>query len=149
MLLWLFLRKNVHFLSLTYDLIVFFAQMLHWLHFRQQRASFWTPPSTRNVTFSEGKRTFSKPRSHDDIALFAQMLHWLHFRQQRASLWIPCSTQNVTFSNGKRTSVKLGSLRCFAGYTLGTASLSVDCFLCFKALCFPGAVHRVSTATHV
>ena len=100
--------------------------MLHWLHFRQQRACFWTPPSTRNVTFSKGKRTFTKPRSHDDIALFAQMLHWPHFRQQRASLWIPCSTQNVTFSLGKRTILAqmYAGLdpRSRAAYTAGRAS---------------------------
>ena len=68
---------------------------------------------------------------------FAQMLHWLHFRQQRASFWTPPSTRNVIFSKGKRTFMKLRSLRCFAGCTLGTASLSVDCFLCFKAFWRP------------
>ena len=80
--------------------------MLHWLHFRQQKASLWIPCSTQNATFSNGKRTFTKLRSHDDIALFAQMLHWLHFRQQRASFWTPPSTRNVTFSCGKRTFIK-------------------------------------------
>ena len=134
----LFPRGKVHLSNRgRMTISLYSAQMLHWLHFRQQRASLWTPPSTRNVTFSHGKRTFMKLRSHDDIALFAQMLHWLHFRQHRAPLWIPCSTQDVTFSNGKRTSVKLRSLRCFAGCTLGTASLSVDCFLCVKAFWRP------------
>ena len=97
------------------------AQMLHWLHFRQQRASLWTPPSTRNVTFSVGKRTFMKLRSHDKIALFAQMLQWPHFRQSEASFWTPWPQA-------------LRSLKRFTGGSLGTQRPCcglIDCIVNF------------------